>query len=319
MQDALPSIGIALGSGAAKGWAHIGVLKGLAQMGIAPDRIAGCSVGALVGAAYANNRLEELEEWVCSFSSWDVLGLMDISWRRGGLISGDKVFDAIQNRIGELLIEDLKKPFIAVATDLYSGQEVWFRQGDLRQAVRASCSMPGFMSPVRQGHRWLVDGAVVNPIPVSVARAMGCQLVIGVDLHGYRREKIQVLPVDLNSQKAASETVDADTVVKTSAHNESGFMDLLAKGKDYIAGLTNKFSLGNKTEPGMLAVMSQSMDILEQRHKRARLIGDPPDICLMPKVSEIGTMEFHRAKEAIAAGEDAVKQAEPLIKAALGL
>ncbi|MDN5369498.1 MAG: hypothetical protein PWP74_806 [Shewanella sp.] len=316
MENASPIIGIALGSGAAKGWAHIGVLKGLADMGIHPQKIAGCSVGALVGAAYANDRLEELEEWVCSFSSWDVLGLMDISWRRGGLISGDKVFDAIQSRIGDLLIEDLKKPFIAVATDLYSGQEVWFRNGDLRQAVRASCSMPGFMSPVRQGKRWLVDGAVVNPIPVSVARAMGCQVVIGVDLHGYRREKLQVLPVNVQGKNTRQEVVTA--TAKSGNHNDSGFMDLLAKGKDYIAGLTNKFSLGNRTEPGMLAVMSQSMDILEQRHKRARLVGDPPDFCLLPKVSEIGTMEFHRAAEAIAAGENAVKQSAHLIDAVLG-
>ncbi|MDF0533593.1 patatin-like phospholipase RssA [Shewanella yunxiaonensis] len=316
MVDASPVIGIALGSGAAKGWAHIGVLKGLAAMGIHPQKIAGCSVGALVGAAYANDRLEELEEWVCSFSSWDVLGLMDISWRRGGLISGDKVFDAIQNRIGDLLIEDLKKPFIAVATDLYSGQEVWFRSGDLRQAVRASCSMPGIMSPVRQGKRWLVDGAVVNPIPVSVSRAMGCQVVIGVDLHGYHREKLQVLPVNVQSMKAQQQIVTE--TANSEAHGDSGFMDLWAKGKDYVAGLSHKFSRGNKTEPGMLAVMSQSMDILEQRHKRARLVGDPPDIFVVPNVADIGTMEFHHAKEAIAAGEAAVRQSAHLIDAVLG-
>ncbi|GAB1145895.1 hypothetical protein AYI98_13230 [Shewanella algae] len=307
-----PCIGIALGSGAAKGWAHIGVLKGLAAMGVHPAKVAGSSIGALVGAAYANERLEELEDWVRSFSSWDVLGLMDISWGRGGLISGDKVFNAIQDRIGDLLIEELKYPFTAVSTDLYSGQEIWFRQGDLRQAVRASCSMPGIMSPVRQGHRWLVDGAVVNPIPVSVARAMGASLVIGVDLHGHRREQLQVLPVALNSEEHSLQ----NKVVEHSSDN--GFMDLLAKGKDYISGLTDKFSLGNKAEPGMLAVMSQSMDILEQRHKRARLMGDPPDICIVPKVSDIGTMEFHRASEAIAAGEKAVQQASHLIDAALG-
>ncbi|ABN61173.1 patatin-like phospholipase RssA [Shewanella baltica] len=306
-----PSVGIALGSGAAKGWAHIGVLNGLAAMGIKPDKVAGCSVGALVGAAYAHDHLPELEEWVRSFSSWDVLGLMDIRWRKGGLIGGDKVFDVLQARIGDVNIENLNRPFAAVATDLYSGQEIWFTEGDLRQAVRASCSMPGILAPVRQGDRWLVDGAVVNPVPVSVSRAMGVDVVIAVDLYGYHSGRIQVLPVSMTSQKNVEAEMDM------SARQETGFMDLFARGRDYVSNLTDKFSLGTKSNPGMIAVMSQSMGILEQRHKRARLMGDPPDICIVPEVGNIGTMEFHRADEAIAAGEAAVEKVAHLIEAAL--
>ncbi|MGI2069132.1 patatin-like phospholipase RssA [Shewanella baltica] len=306
-----PSVGIALGSGAAKGWAHIGVLNGLAAMGIKPDKVAGCSVGALVGAAYAHDHLPELEEWVRSFSSWDVLGLMDIRWRKGGLIGGDKVFDVLQARIGDVNIENLNRPFAAVATDLYSGQEIWFTEGDLRQAVRASCSMPGILAPVRQGDRWLVDGAVVNPVPVSVSRAMGVDVVIAVDLYGYHSGRIQVLPVSMTSQKNVEAEMDM------SARQETGFMDLFARGRDYVSNLTDKFSLGTKSNPGMIAVMSQSMGILEQRHKRARLMGDPPDICIVPEVGNIGTMEFHRADEAIAAGEAAVEKVAHLIEAAM--
>ena len=306
-----PSVGIALGSGAAKGWAHIGVLNGLAAMGIKPDKVAGCSVGALVGAAYAHDHLPELEEWVRSFSSWDVLGLMDIRWRKGGLIGGDKVFDVLQARIGDVNIENLNRPFAAVATDLYSGQEIWFTEGDLRQAVRASCSMPGILAPVKQGDRWLVDGAVVNPVPVSVSRAMGVDVVIAVDLYGYHSGRIQVLPVSMTSQKNVEAEMDI------SARQETGFMDLFARGRDYVSNLTDKFSLGTKSNPGMIAVMSQSMGILEQRHKRARLMGDPPDICIVPEVGNIGTMEFHRADEAIAAGEAAVEKVAHLIEAAL--
>lgn len=306
-----PSVGIALGSGAAKGWAHIGVLNGLAAMGIKPDKVAGCSVGALVGAAYSHDHLPELEEWVRSFSSWDVLGLMDIRWRKGGLIGGDKVFDVLQARIGDVNIENLNRPFAAVATDLYSGQEIWFTEGDLRQAVRASCSMPGILAPVRQGDRWLVDGAVVNPVPVSVSRAMGVDVVIAVDLYGYHSGRIQVLPVSMTSQKNVEAEMDM------SARQETGFMDLFARGRDYVSNLTDKFSLGTKSNPGMIAVMSQSMGILEQRHKRARLMGDPPDICIVPEVGNIGTMEFHRADEAIAAGEAAVEKVAHLIEAAL--
>lgn len=306
-----PSVGIALGSGAAKGWAHIGVLNGLAAMGIKPDKVAGCSIGALVGAAYAHEHLPELEQWVRGFSSWDVLGLMDIRWRKGGLIGGDKVFDVLHARIGDVDIEKLNRPFAAVATDLYSGQEIWFTEGDLRQAVRASCSMPGILAPVRQGERWLVDGAVVNPVPVSMSRAMGVDVVIAVDLYGYHSGRIQALPVNVTSQKMSAASVEMP------ARQETGFMDLFARGRDYVSNLTDKFSLGTKSNPGMIAVMSQSMGILEQRHKRARLMGDPPDICIVPAVGNIGTMEFHRADEAIAAGEAAVEKVAHLIEAAL--
>ncbi|MCL1143432.1 patatin-like phospholipase RssA [Shewanella gaetbuli] len=306
-----PTIGLALGSGAAKGWAHIGVLEGLAELGIYPDKIAGCSVGALVGAAYANDNLAELKAWVTGFSSWDVIGLMDISWRKGGLISGEKVFDVMSSRIGSINIEELNKPFAAVATDLYSGQEIWFKEGLLRNAVRASCSMPGFLPPVEHNGRWLVDGAVVNPVPVSLCRSLDVDIVIAVDLNGYKRKQLQVLPQQVNS----NDPYTADDVKEQ--HQDAGFMDLLGKGKDYITSLTDKFAVGSKSNPGILAVMSQSMDILEQRHKRARLMGDPPDICINPKVADIGTMEFHRAEEAIAAGKQAVLDIAHLINAEL--
>ncbi|MBV7315176.1 patatin-like phospholipase RssA [Shewanella sp. NIFS-20-20] len=307
------TIGLALGSGAAKGWAHIGVLNGLKKMGIEPDKVAGCSIGALVGAAYANDHLPQLQSWVEGFSSWDVLGMMDLSWRKGGLMGGERVFDQMQASIGAVKIEDLQRPFIAVATDLYSGQEIWFQQGDLRQAVRASCSMPGILAPVRLNQRWLVDGAVVNPVPVSVAKAMNVDMVIAVDLSAHKRSRMQVLPVQMMASAPS-----AQDIVENDAHKSAGFMDLLAKGKEYVAGLSDKLNLSHGFgDPGMLAVMSQSMEILEQRHKRARLMGDPPDICITPKVADIGTMEFHRASEAIAAGEQAVMDARHLIEAAL--
>lgn len=306
------TVGIALGSGAAKGWAHIGVLNGLAKLGIYPDKVAGCSIGALVGAAYANGNLAELEDWVTGFSSWDILSLLDLRWRKGGLIGGEKIFDLLEKRIGKLQIENMPLPFTAVATDLYSGQEIWFKKGNLRQAVRASCSMPGILSPVKQGERWLVDGAVVNSVPVSVARAMDVDVVIAVDLSGDKRRRIQALPVDVTSE----DLTDND-IMLADAHKATGFVDLLARGRDYIGGLSKSFNIGSHKDPSMLAVMTQAIDILEQRHKRARLMGDPPDICIVPHVSDIGTMEFHRATEAIMAGEEAVKQASHAIQALL--
>lgn len=310
----MATIGIALGSGAAKGWAHIGVLNELAKMGIKPDKVAGCSIGSVVGAAYAQDNLSELQQWVSGFSSWDVLGLMDLSWGKGGLIGGEKVFDVMQQHIGVLDIEQMKRPFAAVATDLYSGQEIWFQRGNLRHAVRASCSMPGILPPARIGDRWLVDGAVVNPVPISVSRAMGVDVVIAVDLYGHRKTRLEQLPVSLSS--SAQVSVPTAEEIKTQGQ-DVGFMDLLARGRDYVSGLTDKFSLGNRNQPGMLAVMSQSMDILEQRHKRVRLMGDPPDLLITPNVADIGTMEFHRANEAIEAGEQAVKKVAHIITTVL--
>ncbi|WP_028111999.1 patatin-like phospholipase RssA [Ferrimonas kyonanensis] len=299
-------IGVALGSGAAKGWAHIGVLRGLNRIGIIPTHVAGCSIGAFVGAAYAAGKLDELEQWVRGFSSWDVVGLLDLSWRRGGLVSGDKIFKAASDALGIIDIDQLNKPYVAVATDLYTGQEVWLDSGSLSDIVRASCSIPGLMEPKQIGERWLVDGAVVNPVPVSACRAMGAELVIAVDLHGDARQAVAE-PVRLT--KVASQ------VQPQPEESATGFMDLLASGKELVNEFADRFSNAATAQPNMLAVMHQSMEILEQRHKRARLMGDPPEALVMPRVGDINTMEFQRAGEAIAAGEEAVLRIQHQIEA----
>ncbi|USD36697.1 patatin-like phospholipase RssA [Ferrimonas sp. SCSIO 43195] len=299
-------IGVALGSGAAKGWAHIGVLRGLNRIGIIPTHVAGCSIGAFVGAAYAAGKLDELEQWVRGFSSWDVVGLLDLSWRRGGLVSGDKIFKAASDALGIIDIDQLNKPYVAVATDLYTGQEVWLDSGSLSDIVRASCSIPGLMEPKQIGERWLVDGAVVNPVPVSACRAMGADLVIAVDLHGDARQSVAE-PVRLT--KVSSQ------VQPQPEESGTGFMDLLASGKELVNEFADRFSNAATAQPNMLAVMHQSMEILEQRHKRARLMGDPPEALVMPRVGDINTMEFQRAGEAIAAGEEAVLRIQHQIEA----
>ncbi len=175
-------IGLALGSGAAKGWAHIGVIRALERADIHIDVVAGCSVGALVGAAYVNGRLGVMEKWVTAFRYWDVIRLMDLSWQRGGLLRGDRVFSHIRQLIPAERIEACDKPFGAVSTNLSTGRELWHTEGDLHQAVRASCSMPGLLPPVGYNGYWLVDGAVVNPVPISLTRALGADIVIAVDL-----------------------------------------------------------------------------------------------------------------------------------------
>jgi len=203
-------IGLALGAGSAKGWAHIGVINALKKLGIEVDIVAGCSVGALVGAAFASHRLPAMEQWVRSFSYWDVIRLMDFSWQRGGLLRGDRVFNAV----GQLLkINDIAEcalKFGAVTTNLSTGRELWLTEGDIHQAVRASCSMPGLLAPVWADGYWLVDGAVVNPVPVSLCRALGADIVIAVDLqhdaHLMQQDLFSVRIEDESSDDAPADT-----------------------------------------------------------------------------------------------------------------
>ncbi len=167
-----PGIGLALGGGAARGWAHIGVLKALSEAGIQLDFIAGTSIGAVVGGCYLCGKLDQLEEWVVSLSRRRVFGMVDLSFGGSGLISGKKLLALFEDHFGGIMIEDLDRPFAAVATELGTGHEIWLKKGLLTQAMRCSTSLPGVFEPVAYGGRWLVDGALVNPIPVSVCRAM---------------------------------------------------------------------------------------------------------------------------------------------------
>ena len=183
-----PTLGIALGSGSARGWAHIGVLRALTEAGIAPDFVAGCSMGAMVGAAFAAGRIEELEAWALSLDWRRVVGLVDVGLR-GGVFKGDRLLNIYQGQFVECPFSELSVPFAAVATDLATGQEVWLREGKVSDAVRASCTVPGLFRPVLRDGRYLIDGSVVNPIPVSLCRAMGAQVVIAVDLGTHRARR----------------------------------------------------------------------------------------------------------------------------------
>jgi len=308
-------IGLALGCGAAKGWAHVGVLRALDRLGIRPAVMTGCSVGAFVGAAYINGNLDQLEQWIRGFTSWQVISLMDFSWRKGGLMAGDRVFSVAQKILGPELIEACPIPFAAVATELYSGREVWLQHGSLKDAVRASCAMPGLLAPKRLGQRWLVDGAVVNPVPVSVCRAQGADVVIAVDLmadHHHRMQPIiQSAASAQSQQKSGAEPANDDN----SGYSDNLFLSLLGSGRDYLSGIISRAGDGkNPVSPNILAVMSTSMDIMTERLKRSRMAGDPPEIHITPKVGDIGILEFHRAAEAIAAGEAAVERMLPVLR-----
>ncbi|WLS77076.1 patatin-like phospholipase RssA [Erwinia pyri] len=283
-------IGLALGSGAAKGWAHIGVINALERAGIKVDVVAGCSVGALVGAAYASQRMPVLETWVRSFSYWDVIRLMDFSWRRGGLLRGERVFNHVRRLISHEHIEQCAMRFGAVATNLSTGRELWLTEGDLHMAVRASCSMPGLLAPVAHNGYWLVDGAVVNPVPISLTRALGADIVIAVDLqhdaHLMQQDLLSVTPQSAEEERAAA----------------ASWRGRLRQSLSKMA--QRKI---NQT-PGAMEIMSTSIQVLENRLKRNRMAGDPPDVLIQPFCPQISTLDFHRAEEAIEAGRVAVEK-----------
>lgn len=289
MQQLQPRLGIALGSGAARGWAHIGILRALEQNGIVPDIVAGTSIGALVGAAYASARLDQLEEWVTQIDWWEIIRYMDL--RLGG-VEGERLMRAFGERVEDVPIETLPKPFGAVATDLQTGREVWFQKGSLLEAVRASIALPGLFSPLRYQGRWLVDGGLVDPLPVSLCRALGADQVIAINLNG------DIVGRHVNGRSRPA--------------TPNPLLARLSAGWQAMLGNNHQPARPKAPEtdepPGLFDVMAGSINIMQDRITRARLAGDPPDIVLSPRLAHLGLMEFDHASEAIAAGMDCVRR-----------
>jgi len=304
-----PIIGMALGSGSARGWAHIGVLKALREAGIVPHVIAGTSAGALVGAAFAAGWIDELEKWVCELDAGDVRSWFDVSLGAGGLLQGRRLISFFKQSIGAKNIEDLPMPFGAVATDMSTGREVWLRSGDLMNAVRASISLPGIFTPVEYDGRWLLDGGLVNPIPVSLCRAMGADYVIAVNLNN----DIVIRRATQKAVKAAA----APRVPETQLGKD--FNKLVSRVSDWFG--TSELEKPEKAKadkPSMLDVMTSSISIMQDRITKSRMAGDPPDVIISPRLAHFGLMEFERGVEAIAEGVASVAPALPTIKRWLG-
>ncbi|MBX3570406.1 MAG: patatin-like phospholipase family protein [Rhizobiaceae bacterium] len=263
-------VSLALGGGAARGWAHIGVLRALDEAGVGIDMIAGTSIGALVGGCYLAGKLDELEAFARGLTKRRIFGLLDFRFGGSGLLSGMRLDARMQQHMAGLTFDDLPKPFVCVASELGTGHEIWLSAGSLTQAIRASYALPGVFEPVVCNKRVLVDGALVNPVPVSVCRAYEQRLVVAVNLH-----------YDLFGRAA---------VIK---HN-AGELTLDHEIKED----------GSKRESrlGITGVMVEAFNIIQDRISRARLAGDPPDLSLQPKLGHIGLSEFHRADEAIRVG-----------------
>jgi NTE family protein len=303
-----PRIGLALGGGVARGWAHIGAVRALRRYGIEPDIVAGSSVGALVGGVHLAGHLAELEDWAKHLTKLKIVSFLDLRLSCGGLIDGSRLVAEMRRHLGDSRIEGLPLPFVAVATDLVTGHEVWSREGSLVEAMRASFSLPGVFPPVSIDHRWLVDGALVNPVPVSVCRALGAQMVIAVnlsaDLIGKARRPGALVPTAAGFDLLKLlEEQPAPEIPTPSA----------------LDALTRRIFRRDYEGPSLFGVMVSSFGIIMDRVTRSRLAGEPPDVHITPRVGHIGLLEFDRAEEAIIEGEAAVERALPELCDALSV
>lgn len=288
-------IGLALGSGSARGWSHIGVIRVLERAGIVPDIVCGTSIGALVGAVYAAGELDRFEPWVKGLNWKSVLGLMDFKLG-GGLIEGGKLTDFFRSRYEDQGIAGLHKAYACVATELYTGREVWLREGSVIDAVRASIAMPGLFKPAQHDGRLLVDGGLVNPVPVSLCRAMGADIVIAVDLNW---------DIMLRHSRVASHAREAEAEEAP----QGGMLQAI------LARLRPTTTAGNKPAglpmPSMLDVLTTSLNIMQMRITQSRLAGEPADVVIHPRLNDVAPMDYHLAVPTIAEGERATEVVLP--------
>ncbi len=293
-----PLIGLALGAGAARGWSHIGVLRELAEQGIHPDIVAGTSIGAVVGGCYAAGRLDQIEAFARSLTRRRVFTLMDLSFSGASLITGERLKSSLEQELDGFRIEELSTPFAAVATEVGTGHEVWLQRGDLAQAIRASYALPGIFEPVRIGDRWLFDGALVNPVPVTVCRALGAEFVIAVNVTADTMYRARVIRDDPAAQRKAAEAGPFGEKPDIS------FVDrILPRYFDRRAG----------DAPNVATAMIDAFNIIQDRILRSRLAGDPPDATITARMEDIGMFDFHKADQLINVGRMAAKRALPNI------
>jgi NTE family protein len=295
-----PSIGLVLGSGAARGFAHIGVMRALLAHGIKPDIIVGTSMGALVGGCYATNQLDVLEDWARSLTRRRIISYLDVRIGGAGLISGGRLAHRLEESIGDATIENLPIRFAAIATEIGTGHEVWLTRGSLVLAVRASYALPGIFPPVHVGGRWLVDGALVNPVPVSAARAFGARVVIAVNMDADRFGR----GATIASHGADPGDIEAAPLAN---HARNGFARL--RGIFGAERALKRQILAGDARPSFSSVMIESFNIMQDRLTRMRLAGDPPDVHITPHIGHIGWLDFHRAAESIAVGQAATEKA----------
>lgn len=298
-----PTVGFALGGGSSRGWAHIGIIHALSEIGIEPDIVCGCSIGSIVGASYLAGNLNKLEKWVCSLTQLEVAKFFEVNFSLQGFVDIVRLQTFFTKYICQenTQFKDLSKVFATVSTDLETGREIWFTDGPVLNSVWASISLPGLFPPIQNQGRWLVDGGLVNPVPVSICRALGADIVIAVNLNG------DIVGKHFHPKKRNKEDKGGDV-----------FSNVKKTMRSYSHSFFNKIK-DKDSPPNLLDAISGSINITQDRITRSRMAGDPPDILLSPKLAHIGLLEFHRAREAIQEGKNCVNRMLLEIKYIMGL
>ncbi len=291
-------IGLALGGGLARGFAHIGVLRVLQRNNISPSIVAGTSIGAVVGAAYLAGKLDELEEWATSLNRMSVLSFLDFRVRGAAMIGGTRLRRLLELNFEDMQIEDLPHPYVAIAADLMTGHEIWMRKGSIIDAMTASFALPGIFPPVEVHHRTLVDGALVNPVPIAPTLALGARMTIAVDLN-----------TDIVGKATQAEHQGYNSVAGFDMFNDKDVPP--DKQKEFKSSVTKRLFRREAQSPSLFGVMFSALGIMNDRITRSRLAGDPPDIHIKPLIGHIGMLEFEKAEELIALGEEAAERALP--------
>ncbi len=314
-----PVIGLALGGGVARGWAHIGVIRALERAGIRPDVVCGTSIGALVGGCYLAGHLDTLEEWARGLTKRRLLSYLDIMVSGSGILGGRKLAKMMDTYLSDVRVEDLERTFVAVTGELATGHEVWIDEGPMVEAIQASYALPGVFTPTMREGRWLIDGALVNPVPVSVCRAKGARLVIAVTLNADAFGKHTLNETDLNVDLDLLTEDGENTETSTPPGGPAGRSRGRPKAPDAQRMMMRQLFGREQSAPGMGTVMLGALNIVMDRLARSRMAGDPPDVLVCPKVAHVSLLAFDRAADLIQLGEDAVAEQLPAIKSAMAV
>ncbi|MGR6862086.1 patatin-like phospholipase family protein [Aliivibrio salmonicida] len=278
------TVSLVLGSGGARGLAHIGVIRWLEEHDFEIVSVSGCSIGTVIGGVYAAGKLDEFETWMRTVTKLDIVSLMDFNWGKGGLIKGDKVMNRLGHILGDLNIEDLAIPYTAVAADISNEKEVWLQKGSLLQAIRASISLPLYLMPIEFNGKTLIDGGVLNPVPIAPTFGDHSDITLAVNLAGelsHKLDDFKEIQIDISENELEEDT---------SFHR---------KVSDYFGSLTAKTS---RIDLGMYDIANQAFDAMQSTIARQKLAAYPPDITVEIARDACGTFEFERTAEMIDLG-----------------
>lgn len=276
------TVSLVLGSGGARGAAHIGVIRWILENDYDIRSVSGCSIGALVGGVYAADKLDEFEQWICAITEREMFRLMDISWQISGLVKGDRIIETLKDLVGDRQIEELPIRYTAVASNIDGEKEVWIQDGSLFEAIRASISLPLLLTPRERNGQTLIDGGVLNPVPIAPTFSDGTDLCIAVNLGG-------------------KPTHPTDESTQPDSHGED-HTGLRARIQKYIDKIGIGGSHDNGKDWGPFEIANQAFDSMQAAISRHKLASYPPDILIEIPRNACGTMEFQCAKRMIELG-----------------